>query len=309
MPSKQAMGPGQAAAAAFLMKLLAGSAMLGGAGRLGVGVMRAAAPTYEPPPPPKPLVVDVPVDAPDDVPPAPGNELRAALNARVKKAEAPPWWPLGESLWSKLPEHRPVGGRPDATSAGDVPLTGALAPLAIVGGVGGGYLAVDRVTQALKRRRAQAEIDAAKDDYRRAVLGRAVEARGLKAAAAAVLDDADVKAAVDRAYAAFTKAANPEPPALPAGEVDWGSRVLQNALWPGLALGPTAAMVNMGLVGGLGLLGGMAGYNSVRDAEQAKKLRKQIAALEADAARETTPPLVGRLVPVRRPAAAAAGGR
>jgi hypothetical protein len=288
---------------------IAGVSALGGAGlRLGVGALRSGSSRYEPPKLPKPLVVDIPYPADDAAAaplvagrkPLPLDEAKDRAVYDRKAANDLTWAEQLMGWLNRNTPYTPLQGPANGQAGDIVPLAGAGVLPALGLGLGGGYAATDSLLRAAERRGARSDLETAKKDYQQSVLDRARNVYVGGKSAAAVVDGTQagpeleaVKAAVDRAYAAAVKAADG-----PVGDFgDLATRIM----FPGTLLGPEAAFGNMVVAGGVGGLGAYLGHQAVRDRAKADAVRKQVAALERDSTEESSPAVIGRLVPVARP--------
>jgi hypothetical protein len=280
-----------------LLRLLAASALAGGALRGGLSVLRSGTPRYEAPEVPKPLVVDMPYATPDAPPGAaipPAGKERKALKA----ANDPDWTkyvPFGKSIHEALPTYTPPLGKPGETNPENVPLYGAMSGAALVGGGLGGYHMADRLLRAADRWRARRDLDAARREYQESVVRRLAGSELAKTAA-----DARVKRALEALYAVVKRAGAPEsPPAAPAPEgPGTAEKVITSALWPGLVAGPLGGRINAALALAAGMGGGYMGYNALRDADQRDATRKAVRDVDRANAARIPAPMVMRLVPV-----------
>lgn len=268
-----------------------------------------------PKPPPGPGGVGKPMTPPPPPPPKP-QDANGALGSwgwkpgqKQSNDNVFPDWTGEVGKWvtrNVVPTYNPPAGKPDAQTWKDVPLSALGLIPAVVGGGMGGYLLTDKIMRAAQRRGAKGDLEKAKEDYQKAVLGRTYEAyRGKEAMVRALLGEEQTtdpellmaKEAVDRAFEAYEaregaeKAANENP--------DMAQRFVAFLGIPGLAMGPEMARLNMALMGGAATLGAAGGYMAMRDREAAQKLRKEVERLERQSMQGVTPPLVGRLVPVR----------
>lgn len=303
-PPAAGMRPVHQEALKSLARLLAIGGLAGGSARLGYSVLRNTSPRYEAPTVGEPVVVDMPYEAPGPV----GGPIPVPRKTRPldKAAGFFDETVIGRGLRDIAPQWTPPEGRPDAAAPVEVPLYWAGAALAAPAGLAAGFSGMDKVLRAADRWRARRDLDGARREYQDAVLARMREARFPKAAAdfAAVADgrepaDPDLRraaAALDRAYAALTKAADGPAPT----DADYLSRILASIGMPGLALGPRAAGANMAIAGGAAGLGAYGGYTYFRDKDRAEKVRKDIKAVDRANAEEISPPIIARLFPVYR---------
>lgn len=315
---------GQLDALKTALRITAAAGALGAGARAGIGVLRNARPRYDPPRSVDPMFVDIPVPSQDSVNPgdvAIPSRMKALRNsgsgiAKVATPNPAPEWltkiPGGTSAWNALPDYQSPTGDVTAAKATDVPLYGAGYVLGTGAGLVGGYHLMDKLLNAADRRRAQAELDAAKQEYHNTVINRAkgiyFDNKTAADVAALVSDDTPIDPEMQRVKraldAAFEKAANPEiaPAPAPAPGASENSspevRALMTALWPGLGLGSDAARIQMGAVGTLAGLGGYLGYNASRDPDTAAATRKAIKRIDEANAYEAPPPVIGRLIPV-----------
>lgn len=304
------MTPAQQESISSLLRILGAAGLAGAGARAGFGVLRNANNAYDPPEVPKPLIVDMPYasrEAPPsgqipipkktkELKPDPGMafapEKAAGLEATIRSL------PLGDRLWEGLPSSVPMGGHPGATNPMEVPAYGAALPAAVALGGGGGYMLADKILRAADRRGARKDVDAAQEEYRQAILDRITKTQSGKVAADLVKmasdqtpEDADLrraKTALDLAFAARTKQA----------EADLSGNALKSWLYPGTAIGPEAATLNMIAAGTLGAVGGYSGYRASREQDEAAQVRERIKALDRLNAKKIKPPVVARLVPV-----------
>lgn len=281
---------------------LAASGLLGGAAvRVGMGALRNANPRYEPPTAPKPMVVDMPYYTDRPVAEAPLPDIKKERQVGVaKRAAFLDYVPFGGSIGSALPTFQDPVGNP-GQSSGEIPLTTALGVPAAGLGALAGYGILDKVMRAADRRRAHGELSDAQREYQQAILQR-LKTRDTRKSAA----DADegltkaAEAALARAYDRI-KQAEGEAELQPSGK-SLGYRALMSFLFPAMMTGNNdVALANAALVGGMGALGGYAGYSYARDDEQAGKVRKEIKKIDRTNAEGMQPPIVARLVPVHRP--------
>jgi membrane protein YqaA with SNARE-associated domain len=286
--------PAQQESVNSLLRILGGSALLGGAVRTGYGVLRNANRVYEPPAAPAPLIVDMPYAAREAPPVA-----EIPIPKKMQKA-AWSWRGTWEDIKSIIPTSPPVGGFQDAQGPTEVPLHGFAAPATAAAGLGGGYMLADRLLRAADRRNARKDLEAAQAEYQQAVMNRVAGGQSAKVAADLTKmtadqtpDDPDLrraKAALDELYARV-KAANP-------GETNTAANAAKAFLYPLSLLGPEGFWLNMGLAGTGAALGGFAGYNAARDSEEASSVRSEIKALDKQNAKKIHPPVIARLVPV-----------
>lgn len=286
------MNPGQEEAGQTFLRMLAAGGLLGGATGLGMGVLRGSLPRYDPPKPAAPIFVDIPraVDRPAAKPiPLPARTKEVPTRAEEKKddkktTKAAGWDKIRDGLMGILPTYTPPEGLPNAQTAPEVPLTGA----AVVGGSAlgalGGYHLTTKLHHAARRRAAEADLEAAQREYQDATLARATR----------------LKAAADRAYAAFVKVATTPPS--PSGYSD-ATRAFMSAMFPGLAANatwPGAGALNLAAATTMGGLGGYIGYNQVRDKEKSKAVSKAIRRVDEANVDAVPAPLIARVVPVAR---------
>lgn len=258
-----------------LAKIFGGGALIGGAGRAAQGIGQLFGSKYEPAPPPKPLIVDLPV------PHTPAPEPAASVAAL----------PLAP-------------GRPKAAAGSDLFTPEAMryfaAPAVGVGGLAGGWALTNKLIQAARRRQAEKQLDAARKDFQEASLGRITELQGApklaadwRAAATGEGEPADpnvkrAAAALDALWAR-AKAAN---------EPGFWDKTLGALFAPGTMFGQGGTNANALLSGTAMLGGGYLGYKSVRDAAAAKELKEKVRRLEDESAQAVPPPMVARMVPV-----------
>ena len=278
-----------------LLAIAAGAALGGAAMRTGIGVLRNANPTYTPPEPVKPIIVDMPYET--DVPIE--KPIPVDLKRQKPASETPRWMkfiPGGDWFWQKaVPEYRSPLGGPNAKEPTDVPLMAAVGlPLGAASGVGGFY-AADKLLRSIDRRRAQNRLEEAQQEYRQEIIKRIAKSRlpAKYAVDSSKSPDANIeriKAALDKAFKLVKK----------ADDGNQGQKTVMSLLFPGLWMGKQMALANMGLVGALAGLGGYAGYNWARNPEVVAKLRNQIRDIDRANAEHATPPLIARMVPVPR---------
>lgn len=306
------MSPGEEDAIKTLLRLAALGGLGGAAAGFGAGALRAANPRYVPPEAAAPVIVDMPVPAREAGPvssvPIPSKTKPVAAIAS-KTATVGEWLSgqakgLGDSIAGLMPTvHHPLGPT-GAQTASDIPLTAALGIPAVAGGVAGGYMLSDRLARAAERRRAQAELDEARKEYQDAVTARTANLYFPKAASgiADLLADrtptdpdlARTKAALDAAW--YKQAGDPAP-----GDPTRGASGLSQAAmgwaWPGLLHKDTAPL-QMGLLGALGTMGGIAGYRFARNDDDALAIRRETEKRDRANAAKIPAPVIARLVPV-----------
>ncbi len=316
---------GESDAVKSLLRILAMTGAGGAAAGLGAGVLRNTNPRYDPPEVPAPVVVDMPVPAAGPVAgripiptktkqlvTAPPDATPAAKHTKAKAAGVvdtitDKLKDLGGSIYDQLPTFQHPLGATGATEAKDIPAFYAAAVPVAGAGLVGGYAAGDHVSRAVERRRAQAELDAARREYQEAVTARTAHLYFPKAAGVADLledrtpadpDLARAKSALDAAWA--VKAADDPPlpaPSDPGRGANQSTKTLMSWLWPGL-LHPDTAPYQAGLVGALGAIGAYGGYQRVRDSSEADKVRQLTEARDRANAGKLPAPVIARLVPV-----------
>jgi hypothetical protein len=295
------LNPAQQESISSLLRILGAAGLAGAGARAGFGVLRNANRAYDPPEIPKPLIVDMPY-ASREAPPLTSIPL-PKQQTKEKVANGPTVEgtikaiPGGEWLLNKLPPYTPLEGRPDAAGPGEVPAHGLAAMPTAAIGLGGGYMLADKLLRAADRRGARGDIDDAQEEYRRAVMERLtkqqpgkVAADLVKMAADQTPEDADLRRAKIALDRLFTQK---------KAEGDLGENALKSWLYPGRAIGPQAAWANMALAGGLGTLGGYAGWRASREKDEAVKVRERIKALDKLNAKKIPAPVIARLVPVQ----------
>ena len=313
------LSEGQREALIYALQMAGVGGLLGGGLRLGAGVVRNMNPRYDAPEASKPIVVDIPY--PTDHPikkkvPVKGEQLvkKANNSPAIDKGkelftgnwEWPSWVPTGisrnvNSLWNQLPEFTPPEGPPDAQTRREVPIW---LPLALAGGLGGGYLgyrATDRLVRAAERHRARKELESAQQEYQDAVLEKTRD-RTFDKMSSDIQER--IKVAIDKSIDSFEKINQKMNNGHVKSAKDDGFtlyKLVRSLMFPGLASGdPALAALNMAVVGGAAGLGGYSGYNYIRDWNAKKRIRDQIKAVDEANARDVPAPMIGRLVPVPR---------
>lgn len=317
------MNPGEEDAVRSLLRLASLYGLGGAALGLGAGALRASNPRYVPPEPPAPVVVDMPVPARDGFPatqipiPSKTKPTKPAALPEAKKAGLSELFSrIGDAVSEYLPSVYHPLGPVGAQNRQDIPLYGAAAIPAVVGGGFGGFALGDRVARAVERRRAQAELDEARQEYQNAVTQRTAKLYFPKTASGVIdlLEGrtptdpnlARVKIALDAAWMKKTAddvSALPTPDhAISADDPGRGasriSKTLMGWAWPGL-LHKDTAPIQMGVLAGLGGIGAYSGYRWARDEDEATAVRRATEAKDRANATKIPAPVIARLVPVQ----------
>lgn len=289
-----------------VMKLLQFLAAAGGTGLAARAGLAAVSPSTHPSvvvKKPKRMIVPLP---------APPEEAKLAQDSpnlllQGFRLDAPDWLksvaPGMANWWDRhTPEQTPISGA-GITDPTKKPWYMAAAGLGGLGAAGLGWGVGDRMVLEYQRRKAQEEIEKARQDYHQQVL-KGYEEKTAADAGYVGEPVRRIKAALDRAWAVLegTKSAEDAlPPAAPAGDPGFEKSLLYRVLFPLTHLGSegaaTSALLSTVAAGG-GLYGG---YRAMRDTDTERARRQAVEAAERDELAERPPIVVGEITRPKPP--------